>query len=282
MEEVDTDKRWIFVVSDATGNTAEKMVRAALLQFGHGEAELRIWRRVRTFDEVEQMVAHASQVDALIVFTMVNAQLRQHLVDLASQQGRTIVDLLGGLLAQLSLFLDSQPRGLPGLLHRMDEDYFQRIHAMEFSVQHDDGRNPASLRRADIVLVGVSRTSKTPVSTALAAKGYRVSNVPMVKGVEPPAELFELPPGKVFALTIDPAQLMNIRKRRLAQMGVLASGEYADRRHVFDEVRWALDVYRSRGGWPILDVTSLAVEETAAEILKIKAQLELESAIGET
>lgn len=266
----------IFVLSDATGNTAEKVVRAALVQFGARPAVLRIWPRMRTQEEVSQVVAQAAHADALLVHTLVNAGLRSHVEALCTHMGVRSFDLIGPLLSALSSFLELAPDETPGAQFVLDETYFRRIEAMEFSVKADDGQSPRLLDNADIVLVGVSRTSKTPVSTHLASQGYKVANVPLVMGAEPPAELFELPPGRVFALTIDPVQLSRIRERRLAQLGVTSEGEYADEEHVFDEVRWALRLFRRRGHWPIIDVTELAVEETASEILKRKAQLELE------
>ncbi len=269
-------KRAIFVVSDATGNTAERVVRAALVQFEHGSGQMRIWPRIRTVEEATKVVAHAATHGALLVHTLVNTGLREQVVVLCERFAVRSVDLLGPMLRELGAFLDETPHEEPGVSYVLDETYFRRIEALEFSVKADDGQSPSLLERADIVLVGVSRTSKTPVSAHLASKGYKVANVPLVMGIEPHDRLFELPPGSVFALTIDPGKLMEIRQHRLAHLGVLGSGEYADAEHVFREVRWALNLFRNRGGWPIIDVTNLAVEETASEILNLRAQIEIE------
>lgn len=265
----------IFVLSDATGNTAEKVTRAALVQFQHRRVALRMWPRVRTHDEVARVVALAASHDALLVHTLVNADLRAHVTALAEHHAVRAVDLIGSLLSGLEDFLGDAPTEKPGVEIALDDEYFRRIEAMEFTVTADDGQNPALLDRADIVLVGVSRTSKTPVSAYLSGQGYKVANVPVVRGIEPPAALFDLPPGRVFALTIDPMKLAEIRRRRLAHLGVDESGSYADEEHVFAEVRWALNLFRTRSTWPIIDVTKLAVEETAAELLKHKSRLEL-------
>ncbi|MFT5992501.1 MAG: regulator of PEP synthase PpsR (kinase-PPPase family) [Bradymonadia bacterium] len=263
----------IFVVSDSTGSTAESVVRAALIQFGEHRPMLRMYPRVRTEADVARVIDRADASGALLVHTLVNAELRDHFHGLANARGLRSVDLLGALLGTLADVLGTAPKGRPGGRFRLDEQYFERIAAMEFSVKADDGQDPRLWAKADIVLVGVSRTSKTPVSTYLSQQGYRVANVPVVQGIPPAAALTALPPGKVFALTIDPAQLMEIRQSRLAHLGVHGGGEYADREHVFEEVRWALRYYRRETTWPTIDVTHMAVEETAAEILKLRGEL---------
>ncbi|TVR01008.1 MAG: kinase/pyrophosphorylase [Deltaproteobacteria bacterium] len=257
----------IYVISDATGNTAENVVRAALLQFGHQSAQLRVFPQVRSRERIDDLLAQVPD-DALLVFTLVNHDLREHLQVEAERRQLPHVDLLSPLLYRLTEVLGTSPDGIPGLLHRMDESYFRRIEAVEFAVRNDDGKNPVGLHRADILLVGVSRTSKTPVSAVLAGKGFKVANIPLVHGVDPPPELFALPPGRVFALTIDPGTLLSIRRSRLAQLGMDGQGAYTDRHAVLEEVQWALRLFRTRTRWPVIDVTRMAVEETAAEILR--------------
>ncbi len=267
----------IFVLSDSTGNTAEKVVRAALLQFESAGTRVQIWPRLRSIGEIAEVVTLAAQQHALIVHTLVNAELREYLVAMSAHHNINAVDLLGSLLSAMSDFFESPARQTPGPTYVLDDAYFRRVEAMEFSVKADDGQFPTMINRADIVLVGVSRTSKTPVSAYLAGQGYKVANVPLVNGIEPPPELFALPPGRVFALTIDPDKLYDIRQRRLEYLGAPGRGDYADRDKVFDEVRWALTLFRRSTGWPVIDVTSLAVEETATEILKQKSMLEARS-----
>ncbi len=269
------EPRVVVVVSDSTGNTAESVVRAALVQFVDEGVQLRMWPNVRNTDDAEKAVRLAATNGCLLVHTLVNHDLRRVVTNLCEQLQVQSVDLIGGLLDAMSSFLGSEPREAPGRPYVLDDAYFRRIDAMEFSVKADDGKHTRLFAQADIVLVGVSRTSKTPVSTFLAGQGYKVANLPMVHGIEPPEELFKLPRGRVFALTIDPETLMGIRQSRMAQLGVSEGGEYADEPHVFAEVRWALRLYRERTEWPIIDVTHLAVEETAAEILKRKAECEL-------
>lgn len=264
----------IFVLSDSTGNTAEKVVRAALLQFDHPGTRVQIWPRIRSISEASEVITLAAQQRAMVVHTLVNAELREFLVGMAARAEVRTVDLLGTLLEAMSEFFEERPRQLPGAIYKLDENYFRRVEAMEFSVKADDGQFPSMVDRADIVLAGVSRTSKTPVSAYLAGQGYKVANVPLVYGIEPPAALFSLPAGRVFALTIDPDKLYDIRQRRLEYLGAPSVGDYADRDKVFEEVRWALALFRRRTHWPIIDVTNLAVEETAAEILKRRSIIE--------
>ncbi len=264
--------RTVFVVSDSTGNTAESVVRSALVQFGGEGVDLRVWPRVRRVADAEKPIRLAAEGNAVVVHTLVNADLRDWVSAMCLNLRVPSVDLIGVLLGTLSDYLEEQPTGMPGRRHELDDEYFQRVAALEFTVEADDGRRVSFFNDADIVLVGVSRTSKTPVSTCLAGQGYKVANIPIVHGIEPPKELFNLPQGRVVALTIDPAKLMDIRQSRMAHLGVEADGAYADRKHVFEEVRWALRLYRERTDWPIIDVTNMAVEETASEILRLRQE----------
>ena len=157
---------------------------------------------------------------------------------------------------------------MPGLGHETDEAYFRRIEAVEFAVHNDDGRLPRNLSKADLVLVGVSRTSKTPLSNYIAHRGYRVANVPLVKDIPPPHELDEVDPRRVFALVVDPATLANIRRRRVEALGVRDNDPYADPRAVREELAWARRIFRDHPEWTVFDTTDRAVEETAAAILQ--------------
>lgn len=263
----------IVVVSDSTGHTAEAVVRAVLVQFEHDEVTLRVWPGVRRLQDVERAVSLAAKTGGMLVYTLVDGELRDAVSDLCHAMQVQSVDLIGALLGTIAEYVGEEPRGRPGRPYVLDKEYFKRVDAMEFSVKADDGKKEALFAEADIVLVGVSRTSKTPVSTFLANQGYKVANIPIVHGIEPSPALFDLPRGHVFALTIDPMTLMEIRQSRLAHLGVESrGGEYAEREHVFAEVRWALRLFRERTEWPIIDVTHMAVEETASEILRIRAE----------
>lgn len=264
--------RTVVVISDATGETAEKVVRAALLQFTDTPCDVRLYSRVRLESEVEKIIERAAELHALVVFTVVNGAERELLWKLCDRLNVDAVDLIGGLMSKLSSFLEAQPSGVPGLLHTIGEEYFRRIEAVEFTVKNDDGAEPRNLPRADLVLVGISRTSKTPLSTFLAQKGHKVANVPLVLGIDPPVELEQVSPERCYGLTIQAESLVKIRQARLAHLGMPSDSSYAMRDHIQREIAYAQEVFRKHPAWPVIDVTAKAIEETAADILRIMKQ----------
>ena len=265
-----SEPRLIFVISDATGETAEKVVRAALLQFTSVPVQLRMYTRVRLEAEMRSIVNRAKQMKALVVFTVVSNAHRELLRRLCDDENVDAVDLIGTLMAKLSSYLGAQPKGVPGLLHAIGDEYFRRVEAVEFTVRNDDGREPRNLPKADLVLVGISRTSKTPLSTFLAQKGLKVANVPLVLGIDPPAELFQIDQERVFGLTIKAEALLQIRQARLRHLGMPADTSYGQREHIQQEIAYAQSIFRQQPSWPVIDITGKAVEETAADILRIK------------
>lgn len=261
------DIRPIFVVSDSTGETAERVVRAALLQFPDHKARIRLFTRVRDRDAVSDVVKRAADAKAMIVFTLVAGALRQYCYDQAQEYDVEAVDVIGSLIAKVGGFLDASPLGAPTATQPLSEDYFRRVEAIEFAVKSDDGKEPRNFRKADIVLVGVSRTSKTPLSTYLAGRGLKVANIPLVMGVPPPEELDGVPPERVVGLTIDIEQLIEIRLARLRQLGMPESTNYGVRDHVREELEYAERLFEERG-WFCVDVSGRAIEETATIILE--------------
>lgn len=257
------------VISDATGETAERMVRAAILQFSDTPVNVRVYSRVRLESEVEAIIERAAEIHALLVFTVVNQEERQLIMRLVERHNVEWVDLIGALISKLESFLSSESVGVPGLLHVIGEDYFRRIEAVEFAVKNDDGADPSNLPKADLVLVGISRTSKTPLSTYLAQKGLKVANVPLVLGVDPPEELSKVDPRKVYGLIIRPDALVRIRQARLTHLGMPQDTSYGTRHHIEDEIGFARDIFRQHPDWPVIDVTNKAVEETASDILRM-------------
>jgi hypothetical protein len=257
----------LFVISDGTGETAVAAVRAAATQF------LETFR-VRTFGEtrhesqVRRVMERAAEDGALVVFTVVNESITRLIRDLAIEKGVPAVDLLGPLISALANHYKLSPQLRPGILHGFSEDYFKRIEAVEFAVRHDDGANLHTLFQADLVLAGVSRTSKTPLSMYLAQRGYKTGNVPIVPGVEPPRELLEIDPRKVIGLVSDASALLEIRRARIRQLRASPYLAYADADAVDEELRRARELYR-RQGWRVVDITGKAVEEAAARILEL-------------
>jgi regulator of PEP synthase PpsR (kinase-PPPase family) len=258
----------VMIISDATGETAERMVRAATLQFSE-PVQIRLFSRVRLESELEQILEKAAELRALVVFTVVNAEERELINKLVERYNIETVDLIGALIAKLAVFLGAGPAGVPGLLHSINDEYFRRIEAVEFAVKNDDGAEPRNLPKADLVLVGISRTSKTPLSTYLAQRGLKVANVPLVLGVDPPEELSQVDDRKVFGLIVQPDMLMRIRQARLSHLGMPQDSSYGTRQHIDEELSYSREIFREHPDWPVIDVTNKAVEETAADILRI-------------
>jgi regulator of PEP synthase PpsR (kinase-PPPase family) len=236
------------IISDATGETAERMVRAATLQFSE-PVQIRLFSRVRLESELEQILEKAAETRALVVFTVVNTEERELITKLVERYNIETVDLIGALIAKLASF--------------------RRIEAVEFAVKNDDGAEPRNLPKADLVLVGISRTSKTPLSTYLAQRGLKVANVPLVLGVDPPEELAQVDDRKVFGLIVQPDMLMRIRQARLSHLGMPNDSSYGQRAHIETEIAYAREIFRKHANWPVIDVTNRAIEETAADIMRI-------------
>ena len=258
----------IFVVSDSTGETAERVVRAALLQFPHHRVRLRLFTRVRDEVAATDVLRKAGEAGAMVVFTLVAPEMREKFHEIAAREKVEAVDVIGTLIHKVGGYIEAQPLNQPSATMPLSEEYFRRVEAIEFAVKSDDGKEPRNLRKADLVLVGVSRTSKTPLSTYLAGRGLRVANVPLVLGVPPPAELDDLPPEKVVALTIGVDQLLEIRRSRLLQLGMPADASYGLRDHVRAELDFADQIFSAHPSWMVIDVSGRAIEETATMILE--------------
>ncbi|WP_214816327.1 pyruvate, water dikinase regulatory protein [Exiguobacterium sp. s131] len=267
-EEIElTTKQLVFVVSDSVGETCELVVRAASIQFHENAIETLRIPFVEDEQTIIDVVTQAKAQQAIIAFTLVNEEHRELLMRLGKAHQVKTVDLLGDLLDVLSSQLKEAPREKPGLIYRLDDDYFRKIEAMEFAVKYDDGRDPRGLKKADIVLVGVSRTSKTPLSQYLALKRYKVANVPLVPESRPPEELFDLPAERCVGLIISPEKLISIRMERLKSLGLKPEADYAQLERINRELEYARGIYE-RIGCDVIDVTNKAVEETAGIILR--------------
>jgi regulator of PEP synthase PpsR (kinase-PPPase family) len=257
----------VFVVSDGTGETAERVLKAALAQFEGVAVKIERRSEVRTEEQVCQVVHEAAQAGGFVVHTLVSDELRDEMVREGRLQNIETIDLMGPLLARLSQQFAVSPSEKPGLFRQLNEEYFRRIETMEFAFHHDDGRRAHELSQAEIVLVGVSRTFKTPLSIYLAFRGWFVANVPIVLGIDLPPGLFVLPPGRVIGLTIDPVRLAELRRVREQRLGG-ATGDYADLASVRREVTYALHLFREQQ-WPVVEVTDKPIEESASEILAL-------------
>jgi regulator of PEP synthase PpsR (kinase-PPPase family) len=259
----------IYVISDGTGETADQMIKAALLQYVREGLKIVRFKNIRTEIQVRSIFEEAHAVKAMVVYTVVSDNLRKFIDSTSQQTGVPAVDLLGPLLEKLSRYLKRNAETQPGLFHQVNENYFKRIEAIEFTVKHDDGKYADSLDRADIILVGLSRTSKTPLSVYLSYKGWKVANVPLVKDIEPPAELFQTDQRKIIGLLIEPETLVKIRRERLVKMGESPSGDYASLNHVVAEIEFCKEIFRRNRRWPVFDITGKALEETASEVERV-------------
>jgi regulator of PEP synthase PpsR (kinase-PPPase family) len=259
--------RPLFIVSDSTGDTATRVTRAALRQFEDARVPVQVFPNVSDREQLERIFKQAALQGAFVVTSLVSSEQRALANELAKAFRILQVDVIGQLITSLAGWLDAEPQSLPGLLHKTDADYFRRIEAVEFTVKMDDGKEPRMLAQADIVLVGVSRTSKTPLSVFLAYKGYKVANVPVVLGSEPPPEVYRIDPRRAFALTIDPDSLQRIRRQRLRHMRMQGTANYGDLDYILAELEYAEDLFRRNRQWFPVNVTNRAVEETAGIIL---------------
>lgn len=263
------ERHIILVVSDGTGNTAEQVAHAGLLQFPNVEKPL-IERRpgVHTREQINAVVLEARERAAMVVHTLVSPELRRYLYMEANSYNVIAVDLMGGILTEMARYLEAAPQVRPGLLYG-DKDYFRRVQAIEYTIRHDDGQGLQDIHKADIVLLGISRTSKTPLSIFLAYRGHCVANVPIVVDMPLPSVLDKVPSGRIVALTVDAYRLVAIRQARLRQY-VDLDIEYADPDYIRRELRYSRGLFAIHG-WPVVDVSGKAVEETAREVLSLVA-----------
>lgn len=269
---MDQEQATIFILADGTGETAATMIRAAVVQYADLNINIVRCKNVRTEEQIESLIEDVSAQKGIIVFTMVSPQLSKKVMDSAAQKGILTVDLMGPLLGALDNYLGRTNSGhTAGLLRAVDDQYFKRIEAIEFTVKHDDGKTLTHLDHADIVLVGISRTSKTPLSIFLSHKGWKVANIPVVLNTPLPEELFKVDQRRIVGLTIDPASLTRIRKKRLEKFGQDPGGEYANIAHVQKELEYIREIFKQNRRWPVFDVTDRALEETAAEIVRVVA-----------
>ncbi|MFC5591033.1 pyruvate, water dikinase regulatory protein [Sporosarcina soli] len=258
----------LFIVSDSIGETADLVAKAAASQFRQGleTVSMKRFSHVEDESQLNEIVYLAKKQEAIIVYTLVKSDMRFRLKEECKNKGIKCIDLMGPIVDLISAELDEHPIEEPGLVRKLDEDYYKKIEAIEFAVKYDDGRDPRGILKADIVLVGVSRTSKTPLSQYLAHKRYKVANVPLVPEVDPPEELFMIEPEKCFGLVISPEKLNFIRKERLIALGLKDDANYAQLDRIKTEIEHFKKVVE-KIGCNVIDVTNRAVEETANVIL---------------
>jgi [pyruvate, water dikinase]-phosphate phosphotransferase / [pyruvate, water dikinase] kinase len=264
----------LHLVSDATGETLISIAHAAIVQFEDADPIEHTWALVRSVPQMEKVLAEIKDKPGLVMFTLVDKEIRRILINGCLDLGVPCVPVMDTVMAALSTFLGSKTVDRPGMQHVMNAEYFHRMNAMSYTLAHDDGQGVGNLASADIVLLGVSRTSKTPTSIYLANRGLKVANVPMVPEVPPPAELEDIGSIEdtdgplVVALTTSPERLVQIRRNRLLALHEEKETSYIDLDIVREEVKKARKMFSARG-WPVIDVTRRSIEETAAAILNL-------------
>ena len=261
----------IQLLSDGTGETALAVLKSVLIQYEYEDhVHISKYKNIRTKEQMESIFNKISKKEdqtTLVVYTLIMPESRKLIKILCKKHKVRGIDLLGELIEILDKTLESKEKQ-SGILRIVDEDYFKRIDAMDFFLKHDDGQLTNNLEDADIILVGVSRTSKTPLSLFLSNKGWKVANIPLVYNIPPPESLFKVDQKKIVALTINPDYLLKIRKNRLEKFGYDIGGNYADKDQVYREVT-EIQILFQKQRWPVINVTERALEETAGEIVRI-------------
>lgn len=264
----------VYVLSDSVGETAELVVKAGLSQFTNGDYKIQRVPYVEDKETIDEFLQIAKERNGMIGFTLVEPELRNYLNEKSKEMDVEAVDILGPTLDTMEHVFKRSPRLEAGLIHKLDEDYFKKIEAIEFAVKYDDGRDSRGIARADIVLIGVSRTSKTPLSQYLAHKRIKVANVPIVPEVDPPEELMLVDPSKCIGLKITADKLNGIRKERLKALGLGDQATYANMERIEQELEYFNRVV-DKIGCQVIDVSNKAVEETANLILRMKQKAKI-------
>jgi hypothetical protein len=258
----------IFVASDGTGRTAEQAVRAAMTQFADQEIEIQRFSDIRNNLDIQRIVNQAVEMKAFIVHTLVSDKLREELFRIARLHDVETIDLMGPLLDRMTDQFAVNPSEQPGLFRVLNESYFRRIETMQFAFNHDDGKRVEDLQKAEIILLGVSRTFKTPLSIYLAFKRWFVANIPIVLGIPAPEIIYHVPPERVFCLMTYPNRLAQLRKARQDRLGGTPF-DYANPDYVRRECTYASQIFSSQPKWQRINVTSKSIEEIASEIIAL-------------
>lgn len=261
----------LHLVSDSTGETLEMVAKAALAQFEDTEVVRHFWPMVRSRQHLDRIVPDLAANPGLVLFTLVNAETRIRLEEHCRQMGLPVVPALDAVTEALAAQLGQAAQGRPGRQHLMDEAYFRRVDAIHYTIAHDDGIGWDDWEEADIVLAGVSRTSKTPTSIYLANRGYKTANIPLVVESPPPPILFSLRRPLVVGLTTAPERLVQVRRNRLLSLNERTETAYVDNDRVRAEVQFARRMFADNG-WPVIDVTRRSIEETAAAVIRLLAE----------
>ena len=259
----------IYVISDSVGETAQQVAKAAISQFMiNDNYEIRRFPYVVDKKFLMEILNSGKNEDAIIIYTLVDESLSTLTKEYCQNEGLSNIDLMSPILSEIAKKTDRKPRREPGIIRKLDETYFKRVEAIEFAVKYDDGKDPRGVLKSDIVLVGISRTSKTPLSMYLANKNIKVANVPLVPEIPLPKELNDINPKKIIGLTNTPEKLNKIRQERLKALGLSSNANYANLGRILQELDYS-DSVMKKLGCPVIDVSNKAIEETAGIILDL-------------
>lgn len=257
----------IFVISGGIGTSGEQLVHTLLAQFPDDAVRVTTVGNVRRPEQIAEVLLRAQKINALVVYTLVDPLLHDYLLRESRRLQLQAVDLMGPIMEWVTEKVGTAPRAQPGLYRQLHLEYFERVSAIDFTMAHDDGKNPDGWPQARAVLVGVSRVGKTPLSVYLAVLGWKIANLPLVPQVPIPESLFSLDPQRVIGLTVEPDQLLQYRIRRQKQLGAPGPSAYADPQAIHEEVQEALNIFR-RGRFKIIDMTDKTIEQGADEVIR--------------
>lgn len=267
----------LHLLSDSTGETLENIAKAALAQFDDVETLRHFWPMVRSEAHLDRILQEIAQNPGLVLFTLVNSEIRRTLEARCRAMGLPAIAPLDSVSHALSNLLGQEAKARPGRQHVLDAAYFERVDAIQFTIAHDDGIGMEEWEEADILLVGVSRSSKTPTSIYLANRGYKTANIPVVVESPPPAELYKLRNPLIVGLTTSADRLVQIRRNRLLSLNQQAETAYVDQDIVAREIAYARRMFADNG-WPVIDVTRRSIEETATAIIQLCNERRLSAA----
>ncbi|ADL12226.1 pyruvate, water dikinase regulatory protein [Acetohalobium arabaticum] len=272
LNRVEDEDLTVFIVSDSIGETAETVVNAVISQFGTDQIEIKKFTNITSIAKLSEVVSRAKDRKVIIAYTIVLPELCEHLKKAAKAAEIPIVDVIGPAMLKFSELLGQKPKLEPGLNRQLDQEYFERISCIDYAIRCDDGKELKKLEEADVVIIGVSRTSKTPLSMYLAHQGYKAANIPLMPEVDVPQELYELSAKKLVGLTIDPTVLQEIRQERLNSMQFKKQADYATMDRILKELDFAEEIMKKLGCM-IINVTNKSIEETAHKILSERSDL---------
>jgi len=261
-------KPTVYIISDSTGETAQTVVNAALSQFDSDDIKLKLFAHIESKKDITGITGQINKEKGFIVYTIVKPELRAFLKEESEKQSVISFDMFGPIMENIERISRITPKLEAGIIRKIDKEYFKRMEAMEFAVKYDACQGELELSKADLVILGVSRTSKTPLSIYLAHKGIKVANIVLDFEFEPPDGIFSLLPEKVIGLTMDPDKLIEVRSERLKALGLPDESVYNKEERVIKELKFA-DIIYKKIGCPIIDVSNMAIEDIATNILKI-------------